>query len=116
MTAAPQATMDWLTEQMGRAGKIRAKRMFGEWGLYCDDRFFGLVCDGELFLKPTAAVAKVTGGVEGTPYPGAKPHLWVPQEDWDDADLMARLVRLTVDNLPPAPSKRPRRGPSPSMT
>ena len=108
MTAAPRETIDWLCAQMAGAGAIQARPMFGEWGLYCDGRFFGMVCYGALFLKPTPAVAALTGGIEGTPYPGARPHLRVPQEDWEDAGRMALLVRRTVENLPPPKARRPR--------
>ena len=33
---------------------VRAKAMFGEYGLYCDEKIVALICDETLFVKPTA--------------------------------------------------------------
>ena len=32
-------------------GPVRARAMFGGWGIYLDDTMFGLIADNELFLK-----------------------------------------------------------------
>jgi len=32
-------------------GPVRARAMFGGWGIYLDDTMFGLIPDGDLFLK-----------------------------------------------------------------
>ena len=36
-----------------RAGAIRSRKMFGEYGLYCDDVFFAVICDDQFFVKVT---------------------------------------------------------------
>ena len=52
--------------------------MFGEYGLYCDRKYFGLVCDNQLFVKVTAPGLEMLPEQEqGSPYPGAKPHFLV---------------------------------------
>ena len=33
-----QAKIDFLVTQMKEAGSIRAKKMFGEYGIYCDEK------------------------------------------------------------------------------
>ena len=43
--ASHKAFVDYITEQLGGAGEIRAKPMFGEYGLYCDGQFFAVICD-----------------------------------------------------------------------
>ena len=40
--ASHKAFVDYITEQLGGAGEIRAKTMFGEYGLYCDGQFFAV--------------------------------------------------------------------------
>ena len=35
-------------------GKVSARRMFGGYGLYLEDRMFGLVAEGTLYLKVDA--------------------------------------------------------------
>ena len=43
----------FVSEQLREAGYIRARPMFGEYGLYCDGVFFAVICDDQLFVKPT---------------------------------------------------------------
>ena len=53
--ASQPTTVDFLVEQMGSAGTVTARKMFGEYALYCDDRLVALVCEDKLFIKPTTA-------------------------------------------------------------
>lgn len=41
------SVLDNLTELHG----VWARRMFGGWGLYCDDLFFGIIHKGALYFK-----------------------------------------------------------------
>ncbi len=105
--ASHQGTVDYILEQMEGAGRVQARRMFGEYGLYCDGIFVALVCDDRLYVKPTEAGHRHAGPIgEGQPYPGAKPHLLVPSERWDDAAWLAGLIRITAAALPPSAPKR----------
>ena len=45
--------VSYVAEQLREAGVIRCRKMFGEYGLYCDDLFFAVICDDQLFVKPT---------------------------------------------------------------
>ena len=45
----------YVTDQLALAGTITWKRMFGEVGLYCDQVFFAVICDDQLFIKITNA-------------------------------------------------------------
>lgn len=106
--ASRQSTVDYLLEQMADSGTVLAKKMFGEFGLYCDGKLVALVCDDQLFVKPTAAGRDFVGTVtEGCPYPGAKPCLLVTGERWEDREWLSRLVAVTAAGLPP--SKKPAR-------
>lgn len=81
--------------------------MFGEWGVYCDGTFFGVICGGTLFVKPTDAGRALGDGLPEKPaYQGAKPSLAIPEDRIEDADWLSKLVRITVDNLP---AKKPRK-------
>lgn len=80
--------------------------MFGEYGVYCDGVFIGVVCDDQLHLKPTPVGIAYGEDLEMAPaYPGAKPSLVVPAERWDDQDWLSELVKITVKNLPPNKKK-----------
>ncbi len=43
--------LDWLFEQLAPLGALRARAMFGAYGLYCDDLFFAIVDDDVLYVK-----------------------------------------------------------------
>jgi TfoX/Sxy family transcriptional regulator of competence genes len=111
MSTGP-ATIRFLLDQLSGAGNVTARPMFGEYGLYCDGKVVGLVCDDTLFLKPTpGALALVASPRYGPAYPGAKPSL-VIEDELDDPDAFARLVRAVANDLPepkPKKAKAPRK-------
>ncbi|MES2957664.1 MAG: TfoX/Sxy family protein [Pseudomonadota bacterium] len=43
--------VDHCLELLAPLGAVRARRMFGGHGLYCDDLFFGLIARERLYLK-----------------------------------------------------------------
>ena len=90
---------------------MTAKRMFGEYGLYCDGTIVALVCEDQLFVKPTDAGRAFIGAavVEGMAYPGAKPSLLIAGDRWDDRGWLTQLVRLTAAGLASSTKKTPRR-------
>lgn len=108
-----QSTVDYILEQCAAAGTVTARKMFGEYGMYCDGKILALICDDRLYIKPTEAGRAFLGEVtEGEPYPGAKPYFVISGDAWDDADWMAELVRRTAAELPepkPKSAKKPRR-------
>ena len=113
--ASRQSTVDFILEQIAGAGAVSAKKMFGEYGLYCDGKIVALVCDDQLFLKTTDAGKAFIGDfTEGCPYPGAKPCLLVSGDRWDDHAWLTQLVTLTAAGLSPTPKKSPRRRARPS--
>ncbi len=90
---------------MAGAGDIIAKKMFGEYGLYANGIFFGVICDNKLFVKPTEGGRQFIGEVvEAPPYEGAK-NSFLIEDQVEDADWLAELVTITVAELPP-PKKR----------
>ncbi|MBZ5788566.1 TfoX/Sxy family protein [Burkholderia contaminans] len=106
--ASSQSTVDFIVEQMGAAGTVSARKMFGEYGIYCDGKMAALVCDDRLFVKPTPEGRAFLGACEeGSPYPGAKPHLVIGGERWDDREWLSALIRITAAQLP-VPVKRRR--------
>lgn len=104
--SSSQSNVDFIVEQMGDAGDITARKMFGEYGLYCDGKIIGLICDDDLFIKPTDGGRTLIGNVvEASAYPGAKPSLKISAEQIEDADWLADLARTTFKELP-LPKKR----------
>ena len=106
--ASSQGTADYLVDQMAGAGGVSARKMFGEFGVFCDGKMAAVICDDQLFIKPTAAGRAFLGTVEEvSPFPRAKPYFLIDGERWDDAQWLGRLLRITADALPqPAPKKK----------
>ncbi len=90
-----------------------ARKMFGEHALYREGKVAALICGDRLFLKPTAAGrALLPDAEEAPPYPGAKPHLVVPEELWDEPGLLPALLAATAEALPaPKPKSGLKSGP-----
>ncbi len=108
--ASRQEFVVYLCDQMRGAGEITYRKMFGDYGVYCDGKIIGVVCDDQLFIKKTAAGAAVLPGCpEAAPYTGAKPHFLI--ESPEDPELLARFVRATWEELPfPKPKKKSSKG------
>ncbi|MCC8147695.1 MAG: TfoX/Sxy family protein [Akkermansia sp.] len=97
MASSPDV-VEYICFQLRHAGDISFKKMFGEYGLYCDRKFFGLVCDNQLFVKITEPGLKMLPQQEqGSPYPGARPHFLVTELDNEQA--LSSLVRETCSVL-----------------
>lgn len=100
--------MDFLLGQLAGLAGVSAKKMFGEYCLYWAGKPVALVCDDQLFLKQTmAGRGMIQQVVEGAPYPGAKPHLLISADLWEDRDWLGELIQATGRELPiPKPKKK----------
>ncbi len=110
--ATSQSTIDFLLDQLHALRGIRARKMFGEYALYCEEKVVALVCDDQLFVKITPAGRALIGDryQEGAAYPGARPSMLISAEDLDDHERLCELIRATAAALPrrkPKP-RRPR--------
>jgi len=94
--------MDFLLDVLSDSRQVSSRKMFGEYCLYYAGRPVGLVCDEQLFLKTSPEVLRLVKDPSyGAPFPGARPHLLVGPDDWDDRTLLNRLVRAVFESLPP---------------
>ncbi len=125
--ATSQSTMDFLTDQLGGLSDIRYKKMFGEYALYYNGKVVALVCDDQLFIKPTdqgllfiarrlfgdelkfeklseskkvKAIEDARTQVENPPYPGGKMWYLISGDLWDDREWMCGIVKLTASLVP----------------
>jgi TfoX/Sxy family transcriptional regulator of competence genes len=104
--ASDQRFVDYVVEQIENAGEITAKKMFGEYGLYSDEKLFGSICDNKLFIKPTNSGRAFIGNVvEAPPYEGAKPNFLI-EDKIEDRAWLSELVRISVLELPMPKSKK----------
>jgi TfoX/Sxy family transcriptional regulator of competence genes len=104
--ATDQAVVEFLVDQMSDAGRITSRKMFGEYAIYCDDKVVALVCDNQLFVKPTEKGRAYIGDVvEAPPYPGAKPYYLV-EDKFDDREWISELIRITAQEVPSSKNGR----------
>jgi DNA transformation protein and related proteins len=96
------ATIEFILDQLSGAGELRARKMFGEYALYCDEKVVALVCDDQLFVKITEPGLEYVGDdfKEGIAYPGAKPSILIDGDKIEDREWMRGLIAVTADALP----------------
>lgn len=103
-------TIVYLSDQLtGLGSRIRTRKMFGEYALYCDEKVVALICDDQVFVKITDAGKSFVGGSyeEGFPYPGAKPAMLIGGEIIENKEVFCELIDLTARALPlPKPKQR----------
>ncbi len=110
--ATSQNTVDFILDQLCSLPAVRAKKMFGEYALYCEEKVVALVCKNRLFVKITPAGQAFLGEryEEGEAYPGAKPSMVIGAEEIDNSERLCELIRITAAALP---SAKPRKAKGP---
>lgn len=106
--ATEQAKVDYILNQLDGLDDVSARKMFGEYALYCGEKLVALICDNRLYIKPSPAAAEFERECEyAPPYPGAKDSLCVPDEMLADRERLEEAIRRTAEALPaPKPKKR----------
>lgn len=106
--ASKQSTVDFILDQLTAAGVVTARKMFGDYALYCNGKVVGLICDDTLYIKITEPGTIFVGNhyKEGYAYNGAKVSMCIDGDLIEDRQWISDLVRITADNLPyPKPKK-----------
>lgn len=103
--ASSRDFVQYIADQCSGAGEIITKKMFGDYGIYCDGKIFGLICDDCFYLKPTEAAKVLLRSVEmRPPYEGANDYFYIAEVD--DHDYLSRLVKETCKELPMPKAKK----------
>ena len=101
--------VEFVVDQFENDCVVTYKKMFGEFGLYFDGKFFALICDNRLFMKPTPGGRAYIGDVvEAPPYPGAKMSLLI-EDRIEDPQWLSELARITAGELPEPKPKKPKK-------
>jgi len=80
---------------------VRARAMFGEYGVYCDEKFVALICEDTLFLKPLPVLARHLADPEmAPPYPGAKDHYVISAELLEDRAWLQEMFVRAAEAVP----------------
>lgn len=106
-------TVQYVCDQAGLGRRLTYRKMFGEYALYLDSKVVALVCDDQLFLKPTPEGRAYLGVVsEAPPYPGAK-NFYLLSAELDDTEALRGALLVTAKALP---EPRPKTAPSRAKT
>jgi TfoX/Sxy family transcriptional regulator of competence genes len=108
LMATTKETVAFLLEQLAPLD-VRARAMFGEYGLYCDEKVVGFICDDLLFIKPSAGDADFAPETIAAPcYPGSKDYWLLNGSQVDNTQWLQAFVQSTADALPAPKPKKPR--------
>jgi len=96
-----QSTIDYILDQLNSLGNVSARKMFGDYALYCGGKVVGLVCENNLFIKITEAGRKFVGKNyhEGFAYKGAKVSMRIDRDKIEDDEWLCKLVSITAENI-----------------
>jgi TfoX/Sxy family transcriptional regulator of competence genes len=98
-------TVQFICDQAGLGTRLTFRKMFGEYALYLDGKVVALVCDDQLFLKPTPEGKAYLGPTpEGAPYPGCRPFLLISAA-LDDPERLGSALEITARALPAPKAK-----------
>lgn len=97
--------IDFVCSQIAEAGMVRAKKMFGDYCIYVDEKPVLLVCDNIVYIKKHDAIANLMKDAEcGFPYDGAKEHYIL---DIDHRKEALNVITTLLPHLPyPKPKKK----------
>ncbi len=101
-----KSTLEYLEECLSLVPDISFKSMMGEYCVYSQGRIFALVCDNTLFMKTTPETISIFEDQETKAYPGSKNTAPVNAEWLEDREELARIVKLTLEKLPPPKPKK----------
>ncbi len=106
--SSTQSFVDFIVDQIENAGIITFRKMFGEYALYSDGKVIALICDDQLYIKPTDGGRGFISDVkEAPPYPGAKMYFLI-EDKYEDRKWLSELVRITAKEVPPSKKKKKR--------
>jgi TfoX/Sxy family transcriptional regulator of competence genes len=95
--------IQYVCEQIRDTGRVRYRKMFGEYMAYVNDKPILLVCDNTVYVKQHECLAGLMRESEkGVPYTGAKEHYVV---DIDNRELCNEIIKL-VESIVKVPKAK----------
>lgn len=102
--ARTDSFVEYTVELLEKLGPVQARRMFGAWGLYFGGRMFGIVDEGQLYLKTDDVTKPDFQAAGGRPFTFEskgkvmETGYWTPPTDAsDDAYALLPWARRAVD-------------------
>lgn len=94
-------TIGFILKKLKNTPRFTVRAMFGEYALYADQKVVALVCDDLLYVKICPASEILENKCEkDSPYPGAKLHYVVSEENLDDLPDLPAILLAIAKSLP----------------
>ena len=101
--ATSKEYIDFVLENIQGFENVKAKKMFGEYMIYINEKPVLLVCDNTVFVKKIPEVSSFFENCEsGFPYDGAKEHFVL---DIENKELSSKVLS-TLEKVIPVPKKK----------
>lgn len=101
--ATSKEYIDFVLENIQGFENVKAKKMFGEYMIYINEKPVLLVCDNTVFVKKIPEVSSLFENCEsGFPYDGAKEHFVL---DIENKELSSKVLS-TLEKVIPIPKKK----------
>ncbi len=108
--ASDQTFVDYVMDQLSSIPGVSSRKMFGEYAIYIDSKIIGLICDNQLYVKPTnAGRGMIVEPTMSPPYQGAKPYFLIGDKI-DQREWLIELVLATANEVP-LPAKKKTKNP-----
>ncbi len=99
--ATQAETIEFILDKLGSRRRFTARAMFGEYALYADGKTVALVCDDRLYVKIVPASVALKDLCEtDSPYPGAKPHYLVTEDQLSTLQELPDILCAVAASLP----------------
>lgn len=104
--ATTKEFLDYIVENLQKAGDISTRKMMGEYLVYYKGKLVGDVCDNCLYLKPTETVLRLMPDADRDyPYEGSKTRM-VIVDDVENTELMTDVLEGMYEELPEPKKKK----------
>lgn len=102
MIKQDESFKDYVLDQLRCLDDVEARRMFGGYGLYRDETFFGIVQQGKLFFKVNEATVREYRRRKMKPFRAnakqtLKSYYQVPQDVVEDMDMLCEWAVQAVE-------------------
>jgi TfoX/Sxy family transcriptional regulator of competence genes len=91
-----QSQVDYILDQLSFLKGVRLKKVFGEYAIYVNEDYLGLLCDNMMFLRNAPGLVDLVGDDGIKAYKGSKNSLHIPEEIVEDKDKLKQIVNKFI--------------------
>ena len=95
-----QSFHDFILDQLSFLPELKSKKMFGEYGIYTQNRYFGLICNNKLFFKSNKWLVAKIGDDGLRAYENSKNSLHIPETILEDKSQLQNLALEYLSKIP----------------